>query len=263
MDEITVVVAEDEPVILRSTCRLIQDTDADLHVVATAMDGKEAFEKILLYDPDIVFTDVKMPVMDGLDMIEQTRKENLRSHFVLITGYERFDYARKAVSMGVNDYLLKPISIEKLTDCVTGLKTLIRRERQEQLIKSVSDFYDVEKNIFGASGDIEEEQIAKLPEKFRKYLNQHFTEDIAFGELDRVFGYNVKYLSSVFKDAYGVTPSKYVTDCRITLAKKLLRNDHEMMLKDVASAVGYEDALYFSRVFRNSTGLSPSQFQKQ
>jgi YesN/AraC family two-component response regulator len=101
-----------------------------------------------------------------------------------------------------------------------------------------------------------------LSHKIKEYLDLHLTESIVFSNLDKVFGYNVKYISGVFKNQYLMSPSKYVVNARINLAKKILDENEGIMLKDVARMVGYDDALYFSRVFKAQTGISPSQYIK-
>ena len=101
-----------------------------------------------------------------------------------------------------------------------------------------------------------------LAEKIRNYLNLNYKHPIIYKDIAESFGYHEKYLSGVFKDTYGISPSKYVVELRLNAAKNIMENNPDILLKDVAEAVGYDDPLYFSRVFKNNEGLSPKAFQK-
>ena len=100
-------------------------------VVGSAKDGKEGLDMILKEKPDLVFTDIKMPVMDGLEMIRIMREKGYESHVVVLTGYAEFDYAQKALQYGVDEYLLKPISVED----VNGITNKIYKRVMEETLK--------------------------------------------------------------------------------------------------------------------------------
>lgn len=95
------------------------------------------------------------------------------------------------------------------------------------------------------------------------HLAAHASEKISLQSLAEEFGFNYTYLSYLFKKTLGRSPSEYVTQCRIDQAKRLLRQSEERSVKEISSAVGYDDPYYFSRVFKAATGLSPSEYRKQ
>ncbi|MDC7288912.1 AraC family transcriptional regulator [Blautia schinkii] len=107
------------------------------------------------------------------------------------------------------------------------------------------------------------ERSSMLVERVREYLDIHFAEEISYKEFNRIFGYNEKYITAVFKEKLGVTPSRYVLEKKMELARRLLSSDCGMLLKEVAQRVGYSDQLYFSKVFKNCTGMSPSSYMKR
>jgi len=110
-----VIIVDDEPRLCRLIQHLVHWDELGMEVVGVAHNGVDALELIRTQSPQIVITDVRMPGLDGLDLIEQGKQYNPNLEFILISGYEEFAYAQKAMSFGVKDYLSKPISRENLT----------------------------------------------------------------------------------------------------------------------------------------------------
>ena len=108
-----ILIVEDEIKIRRGLAGLIAKTTGD-EIVGEARNGREGLELILRTNPDLVITDVKMPEMDGLEMLQAMKEQNLDVHCVILSGYSEFAYARKAISYGVDDYLLKPLAPEDI-----------------------------------------------------------------------------------------------------------------------------------------------------
>lgn len=116
------LIADDEKLIRESIVELIDWKALDIQITASCKNGMEALDAIMDTAPDIVMTDIRMPGLDGLDLIEKIR--NLDSHiqFIILTGYPEFEYARRAITYGVREYLLKPISEESIIEAVTRVK---------------------------------------------------------------------------------------------------------------------------------------------
>jgi two-component system response regulator YesN len=112
----TALISEDSKPILRNIKALLQSTDLPIRVVATAANGEEALECIRQQPVDILLTDIRMPKMDGLALIEQAKQIHPQLKVVLISGYNDFEYTRKALSLQVFDYLLKPVERHQLLE---------------------------------------------------------------------------------------------------------------------------------------------------
>lgn len=504
---IRMILVEDEPAILRGLAANIRHFEGDYEIVATAYNGMDALEKIQKHKPDILITDIRMPLMDGLDLIEAVRRTSKDMKFVILTGYAEFGYAKRAMKLQVVDYLLKPVDpdvLEKLLEklrveiltkrekamreylafslyrdapkseqenpfvgttlyllfafygsvtagiynelamgsliaqdsdyeflreeaaigdiCIFPLRGNYRNETVfaivaesahsglEKIIKSVAGgiqqkllsgdifvngilsnpmtdgkdigdhiqscyLYAASHIVFGHSrlmvcqgvsdqtenmavtagtrelikelkpimdreeiegfaralvknwsvqeatqlqiqtdlhfildtaiqkadspydsiaapsellaSSVSYEELStslalelhklcagmhlcetKMPhtqavaEKVRSYIDRNYTQSITYKNFTEIFGYHAKYISAIFKEAYGILPSKYILELRLTAAKNLMRENPDMRLKDIAQAVGYDDQLYFSRVFKNSQGMSPRAYQK-
>lgn len=123
------LIADDEYLVLDSIKMIVSKNVKDVGVVATASTGREAIEKAISFNPDIVFMDIHMPGIDGIEAIRQIKKVNNDTLFVIITAYEYFDYAKEALNLGVFEYLLKPINKNKLIETLNNIKVNLDKKR--------------------------------------------------------------------------------------------------------------------------------------
>ncbi len=148
-----ILIVEDEIKIRRGLAGLIAKATGD-EIVGEARNGREGLELILHTNPDLVITDVRMPEMDGLEMLQAMKERNLDVHCVILSGYSEFDYARKAISYGVDDYLLKPLAPED----IIGLLEKIREKRERELRRRSGNMQRILWNwICGSMGEGEQE----------------------------------------------------------------------------------------------------------
>ena len=118
---IRMLIVDDESVIREGLHYTIDWAELGIDVVGEASDGEEALELVKQYGVDLVLSDIRMDGMDGLELAEQLRRHYPNIEVVMISGYEDFSYARQAIRLGVNDYLLKQVDIEELTSVVSRI----------------------------------------------------------------------------------------------------------------------------------------------
>lgn len=244
-----VLIVEDEIVIARGLSLMIRQSHPDFQILGIARNGKEGLRQALEGKPHLIFTDINMPTMNGLEMIARIQEMGLSPQFVILSGYAEFEYARSAMQMGVTDYLLKPITPETLEDILKPERRSYGaqiRTRQAQYLEQLKD-----------------PPPESLAQQVRDWLDQNFTVPISYQMLRDVFGHSEKYLASLFKEKYGISPNKYLRDLRLNMAKKLLQSNPNILLKDVAEMVGFTDVFYFSRTFKAQEGISPSQYAQR
>lgn len=114
----TVIVAEDEELLLTNLVQKIQKADPDFQVAGTAQTGDQALALVEKLSPDLVITDIRMPVMDGITLLTKVREQFPFTKFIITSGFSDFEYAKKAITLKVSDYLLKPLiqrSLKKLS----------------------------------------------------------------------------------------------------------------------------------------------------
>jgi len=132
-----VVLVEDEPAALRYLQTLVERTCPELTVAATATDGQQGFEISRKLHPDLVITDVKMPIVDGIDMVRRLKEHLPDIPVIIVSGHEEFDFVRQALDTGVVDYLLKPVAAKKLHAVYETLRPRLELQRSARLLASV------------------------------------------------------------------------------------------------------------------------------
>lgn len=152
---IKLLLAEDEIYALKSLEQKISDLGGEYEVIGTAANGKQALALMEKQQPDIVLTDIRMPGMDGLDLIRSMRNGYPDVTAVIISGYQEFEYAKQAMSMSVTDYLLKPVEIQELRECLEQCALRRRKAREEKHRDIVSAMKDKDffSSAFAATGN--------------------------------------------------------------------------------------------------------------
>ncbi|WP_168120201.1 response regulator [Paenibacillus sp. HB172176] len=126
-----VVLADDEPLIVKGLSKLIPWNDYELDLVAFAYDGKELLDAIAQHQPDIVVSDISMPHFTGIDMIKEMKRLELPVKVIFISAYQEFSYAKDAVAYGAVDYLVKPVNKSELEEVVRKAISLLQEEDEE------------------------------------------------------------------------------------------------------------------------------------
>ena len=111
-----VIIADDEPVIIKGLKVLVDWQAGDLQIVAEASDGQELWNLVQQYQPDIVVSDISMPNMTGLDFMRKLNQTELKTKVIFISGYQKFSYVQEAIGLGAIDYLLKPVQKHALEE---------------------------------------------------------------------------------------------------------------------------------------------------
>ena len=117
----TILIVDDEFRIGQLIRRLIHFEELGLELIDVFDDSEKALGAILLHHPDVVISDIKMPGMDGLELVRRTQEAGIASRFVFVSGFREFEYAHKALQYGVEDYLLKPVKEEDLNNILQKL----------------------------------------------------------------------------------------------------------------------------------------------
>ena len=240
-----VLLVDDEYYVRQSLLRRIRNLEnEDFKVIGEAENGEEALDMLRKHDIQLVITDIRMPVMDGLDLTRKILEQYPHILTVILTGYADFEYARKALRYGAFDYLLKPVSEESLDNLLSRARTRL------------SELYELPEDERNNMSGEEYVQVAI------RYLNEHYMEDIDISLMASELGFHSAYLTRLFGRYAGVTPLKYLTNLRIQEAKRLLL-DTSLPISVVGERVGYPDQFHFSKTFRKATGVNPSAFRKQ
>ena len=243
-----VLIAEDESLQLAAIARMVQRVSDRFEVVAQAQTGVQALALAEEYMPDVVITDIQMPQMSGIALIEALRDRLPGTQFIIISGFSEFSYAQKAITLGVAAYLLKPIDPEELSKALSSVYATLQTQNQTY------------ENEFAAL--IASESPAQVAGALKDYLCAHFHENINLNLVASSLGYSASHLTKLFQRCYDVSPIRFLTTQRMTKARYFLKYRPEFTIRQIGEMTGYEDQGYFSRVFKKENGLSPIEYRE-
>ena len=230
-----ILLVDDEELIRVSLRYAIEQSGTDTEVVAEASNGREALALAREIEPDIILTDIRMPQMDGLDMIRALREASDNVQIIIISGFAEFEYAQQAIKYRVSEYLLKPVGAERLKEALANCASRLQPRRSAM-----------------------EETYAQ---KIVSYIRAHYSEKLSLDSLARKFGFTSNYISTLVKSETGESFNPYVTSLRVKRAMELLAHT-EIDVKEIALMVGYDDQHYFSRLIKQQTDMSPTQYRQ-
>lgn len=245
----TVVVAEDEELLLNNLVQKIQKADPDFQVAGTAQTGDQAFALVEKLTPNLVITDIRMPVMDGIALLTKVRSQFPFTKFIITSGFSDFEYAKKAITLKVSDYLLKPVDPDELHEALQKIK------REFQIAKK-----DYEAVFNAGTASMTPSQIASV---LRDFIIKNYSDDINLNLIADNMNYSPGYLTKIFCQTYDCTPTKYLINLRMHRAQKLLLNEPSLSVRQIGEMCGYHDQGYFSRIFKKHTGKSPLEYRDE
>lgn len=125
-----ILLVEDDFIVRQGILYSIDWSEHNLEICGEAMNGEQGYEMAVSKQPDIIITDIRMPVMDGLQLAEKIKKVYPHMEIIILSGYDDFSYAKEAIHIGVHEYLLKPIDAEEFLKCVCRLRDSIESKRK-------------------------------------------------------------------------------------------------------------------------------------
>ena len=240
------MLVDDERLIIRGLSTVIPWAELGCEIAGTAHDGVSGLELIRSLRPDIVLTDIRMPNMDGLTMLAAIRSEFPGIQMSVLTAYRDFEYARKAITLGVCRYLLKPSNLDELQEAV---KLMVSRlDAMPQLPEDPDD-----ESVKEAGNHLVKAALA--------YMKEHCTEQhLSLGEVaDHVY-VSQWHLSKLLNRETDQSFFDLLGSMRIAKAKKLLA-DPALRIHEIAEMAGFSDVAHFSRSFKKIAGCTPGEYR--
>lgn len=252
----TILIVEDEKNTREGIRATLAEWGGQAIRLETAANGKEALARLDSEDldpVDAIVTDIRMPLMSGLEMLEAIRQRQLDIPAVVLSAYSDFRYAQEAIHLGVVEYVLKPVdpalllaAIERALDCKTPAK--LGDPKLAQSLAS-DEVVDRARSVWNPG-------IRKAVD----YLFQNYRREVGARELADLVHLNQSYFCTLFKNETGCTFGDYLTRVRVSKAKELLLTTDERIY-EIAEAIGYTTARYFAKVFHDSVGMTPREYR--
>ena len=252
----SILIVDDEPIIRRGIKTFIDFNKYGISNVYEAEDGNSAskvFSEIL---PDLVLLDINMPFKDGLTIAEEFKNIKKETKIAIITGYDYFEYAQKALKIGVEDYILKPVSKKDINEIITKLIYELNQEKKH---------IEVEKIINKISNN-ENTDSQTVNSKYRDIILKKFEENysnVSFNLISLADDMNLSsgYLSSLFKSLFGIPFQDYLNNIRMEKAKLLLLTT-DLKNYEISDQIGFDNVYYFNSKFKKTFGVTPKEFKK-
>lgn len=254
----SVVVVDDEYWIRSLVCSYLPSEDEGFVLLGEARDGIDGLELCQRVNPDILITDIKMPGFGGLELLEAVKQMSPDTQVIIISGYEEFEFARRAMKNGVLDYLIKPIeksSVHKALFQAAGILKEIQTEKKQ--ITEMQNKVQRLENIFSSSCELPTIQDKRI-QRAINFIYNNYSSDISLDEAASEATMNPNYFSECFRNKMGQGFCDFLTLYRLQKAAELLLNP-ELKIREIAQQTGFRDPNYFSRIFKKATGHSPSE----
>ncbi len=231
----TALVIDDEEHVFLAIKKII-DWKKYNYNIEYAKNGKDGLNSINELIPSIVFIDMNMPIMNGVNFLKNVHKRFPDTKFIIVSGYSDFEYAKAGILYGVCEYILKPLDKTELENAVLKHLTI-----QENTLANENDIYVI-------IGEIKE------------YIENHYFEEIRVSDFATKYFFTKEYISKTYRKIYNIGIYEYVLKLRMERAKKLLE-ENSLKISEISLRLGYSNNNYFSKAFKSYYGVSPSDFQ--
>lgn len=258
-----VVIVDDEPIIVEGLTRSIPWEKWDCKVVATGYSGMDGIELVEKEKPDIFFSDIRMPRLDGLTMIAAVKSKHPQIEITILTGFSDFEYAREAIRIGVTRFLVKPSKMDELEEAVAAMVKNLQEKgiKGDDSSKTQEEITSTENADESNEGGAEESAASSfIVNNALKYMEENYREKLKLQEVAEQVYVSQWHLSKLLNRYKGQSFSDILNNIRIEKAKELLK-DPSLRIGDIADMVGFLDMAHFSRVFKKQTGISANEFR--
>ena len=239
-----IIICDDELIIRNGLKSLIESANLKCEIAGMASNGFEACQQINDIQPEIVLMDINMPGMTGLEVIKEILPSLPLTKFIIISGYDEFEYAQQAIKLKAYDYLLKPIDKKNLF----------------AVLENAYNDYIKEKKAFAEELTNENPTVQKKAIDFI-YKNYNDSE-LSLNTIAKQFHVSESYLTRIIKNKTNMNFSDLLTKIRMEKAISLLLSNSNLTVLEISDRIGYKSQHYFSKVFKAYTGMTPTDYKR-
>lgn len=239
------LICDDENYILEMLLNNINWKSLGIDAVETAVNGQMGYNKFNTGHYDILLTDIRMPIMSGIEMAKKIRAQNKEVQIILLTSYEEFEYAKSAIKINACGYILKPFDEKELLDTI--------REAVARLGERAKNGAEPEKEKGNGDSNF-------IVDSINNYINENIRKKITLKDVSEYLGYSPNYIGQLYKKHTGMYINEYIIKMKMEYAKTLLRIPQNQV-GTVAEMLGYSDQAYFIKQFKEFYGVTPKIYR--
>ena len=242
---INLVIVEDETNIRECLQSLFPWSSLGVEVSAAFANGQEAYKYLMSHSADLLLTDIRLPGLTGLELVQMLREGRNMIPVIILTGYRQFDYAQQAIRYKVDDFLLKPIKYEELTAAILRIRDKLEAGLTQEA---------------GPAGSaLDSTYHERIISSAKQYLTAHLT-DASLEEAAISVNLSPGYFSRLFHKVTGETFSDYLTGCRMKKAAEYLHGTNYKTY-EISLMVGYDNPKNFTRAYKQYYHVTPREFR--
>lgn len=237
-----VYIVEDDELMLKKIVEAVPWMDNGFEVVGYSDSPTTAIEEIPALSPHVVFSDLRMPVMNGNQMITVLREQNVQCEFVMLSAFGTFEDCKAFFLQEGFDYILKPIQLPEVQ--------LVLERLSAKLTAKLPPVTTEPDNLSPAFAEL------------TSYITEHIREKYTLDSLGKQFGLNPNYICNLFAKRHNTTLTRFLTQLRMKEAVRLMKQSGAAF-KEIAVNCGYVDYYYFCKVFKEFYGMTPTQYRTE
>lgn len=243
-----IMIVDDEELIRLGIAKILSKSELSVQTAGLFANGLEAYAEMNRLQPgelDVLITDIKMPIMDGLKLIEKAKERFPDLHVIVISGFNEFEYARQALRFGVTDYFLKPLDKYELFQALAKIgRSLDHGGAPDPVTKE-----DGEHGHY-------------VVERIKQILDKEFDRTFDLDKLAERVELSPSYASKLFRQVTGQTITDYLISVRMDKAKQFLVDYPQLKNYEISAMLGYSDPVYFNKLFKKMVGVTPKEFKE-
>lgn len=221
-------------------------------IASETSNGKDALALLSKNKYDLVISDIRMPFIDGIELLREIKKRSIDVCVVFVSSYDEFEYARQGLVLGAFDYILKPVNESQLAQALERVKYALAEKRSGR---------ELAEPVLSAMQRTGVNTENKTAYQFCSYLSENYEKIITMDEMAEHFNLSKDYFGKIFKQNMNASFNYFYTLVKMEYAKMLIGTGNYKAYQ-VSEMLGYSSVDYFTKVFKEYMGETPSKFKQ-
>ena len=217
----------------------------------TATNGRDALKILDEHKFDMVITDIRMPILDGIGLLKKMSEKQIKIYTIILSSYDEFEYARQAMIYGAADFVVKPVKENDIKEALKRAKIQLEEDKEKNdLTKRITQ------KILNAGGEIDDENFFN---KILEYIMSYVTEDKSMEDAAEYMELSKDYFGKMCKNKLKVTFKQLQTITKMEYAGFLLKSSN-IKVYELSELLGYSSPDYFTKIFTEIMGTTPKKY---